>query len=104
MKTLLLFVFLTATAFGQFGAPPTDQIRAELLVVRLPTARAIELQPELRDPSRIAAAQEKLLTMAKNKEAELVDWPIICTLSGNRAVAENVQEVRYPNQYESPKV
>lgn len=82
--------------------PPTKQVRLELLVARIPEAKAIEMQPTLRDPARCGAALEKILVMIGRKEAELVDWPVITTKSGQRAVAENVREIRYVTEYAAP--
>ncbi len=110
MKSFLLLATLMAPVLAPAEdapplPPPTPPlIRVELLIVRLPENRALDLQPELRDPARVAAAQEKLLTMIKKKEAQLIDWPVLTTKSGNRAVVENIHEVRYPIGYEAPKV
>ena len=81
---------------------PGKQVRLELLVARLPKARAVELQPMLRDPARCGAAQEKILAMIGRKEAELVDWPVIITKSGQHAVTENVREIRFVTEYAAP--
>jgi hypothetical protein len=91
-------------AVEQLPEPPPALIRVELLIVRLPTDRALELQPELRDPARVAAAQDKLLALIQKKQAQLVDWPVLTTKSGNRAVLENIHEERYPIEYQPPKV
>jgi hypothetical protein len=103
MKTiffaLLWFVCLGDRAFSQ-SEPPPGQIRVEMLVVRLPEAKAVELQPELIDPQRAKAARDKLLAMIKGKEAELVDWPVLWARSGDRVVSENIRELRYPTSHD----
>jgi hypothetical protein len=109
MKSLFLLFALMPFAKAQDVKvveveEPVRLIRVELLVVRLPEAAAVELQPELRDPARVAKAQEKLLAMVKKKEAELIDWPVVMTKSGNRAVVENIHEVKYPIAFEQPQV
>ncbi len=78
------------------------QVRLELLVVRLPEAKALELRPLLRDPARCGAAQESILAMIGKKQAELVDWPILTTKSGQIAMTENVHELRYATQFAAP--
>jgi hypothetical protein len=100
MKTaaLLLSLALGTMAIGQRTVEveePIWLVRAEVLIVRLPEARALEMQPELRDPQRVAAGQQKLLEMIRKKEATLVDWPIVTGKPGVRATVENVQEVRF---------
>jgi hypothetical protein len=81
---------------------PLELIRAELLVVQVPEAAALELQPELQDAAKVAGAQAKLLEMIKQKKAELIDWPTITGKPGNRMVVENIQEIKYPIEFEGP--
>jgi hypothetical protein len=84
--------------------PPQLQVRVELLVARLPEAKALQMQPDLRDPARCGAAQERILAMISRKEAELVDWPIVITKSGQRAVTENIREILRPVEYTGANV
>jgi hypothetical protein len=107
MKALILSLLLVASALGQLPsdtAPAPHQVRLELLIVRLPQQRAMALQADLRDPSRAKRAQQVLLELVEKNEAELVDWPIVRTVSGNRAVAENVSEIRFPIEFAPPRV
>lgn len=111
MKTLALFFasLLPALAMDP-PAPPLPStsansfFRAELLIVRLPAERALELQPELRDATRASRAQEKLLALVKSKEARLIDWPLLTLKAGNRGSLKNVHELRYATDYEAPRV
>jgi hypothetical protein len=101
---ILLFVLAAGLIVG--GGPSSDtlwMIRAELLVVRLPEQRAIQFQEQLRNANRVSVAQTELLALVQKGEAELVDWPIVTTRSGNRAVSENVREVRYAIEFAPPK-
>lgn len=103
MKTLLL----TAALLFPFALPAADpepedlpkQIRFDLLIVSVPELRAIELRAELQDPARIAGAQDKLLKLVAQKQAQLVGWPTVTTKSGNRCVTESVMEVRYATEF-----
>ena len=36
-------------------------------------------------------------------EATLVGWPEVVTKSGQRAVTEDIQEVRYPTEFDGPQ-
>ena len=108
MKISLLLSSLCLGAISSLLVANEDfdvikQIRCELLVARVPMAKAIGLQRELRDPKTVAAGIEKLLGLIEKNEAELVDWPTVTTKSGNRAVAENIREIRYPIEYEMPR-
>jgi hypothetical protein len=109
MKLLPCFLTLTLTLTLPAVAQkiveveePVRLVRAELLVVRLPEAAALELQPALRDAAQVVEAQKKLIGMIQKKQAELIDWPTITTISENRAVAENIHEVKYPIEFEGP--
>lgn len=94
----------SAAAQQDLGLPPQDagsppQVRIELLVARLPEARAAGLRAELSDPAKSSAAQDKLLAMIAKKEAELVDWPILTIQSAQTGQAVNVHELRYASEY-----
>ena len=108
IKVAAVILTIVSTALAQQAQPDetttAPQVRLELLVARLPEAKAIELQPVLRDPATCGTALEKILAMIGKKEAELVDWPILIAKSGQIARSENVQEVRYAVEYAAPDV
>ena len=102
-------LFLTAILVGGLmtlsaADPETRLIRTECLIVRMPTRKAVALQPRFQDPAQVSNAQQEVLKMVQNGQAELVDWPIVTTRSGNRAVSQNNQEIRYPIDFEQPQV
>jgi hypothetical protein len=68
-------------------------------MVALPQGKAMALLPELRDPAKCEAAFGKILTAIENKEAILLDYPMVETLDRNRAVSENIVEQRYPTEF-----
>ena len=100
IATLLVALFATTVAFAD---EPPRHVRFEVLIVRLPEARAVELMPLLRDPATATAAQTKIISML-GKEAELVDWPIVTAEHNQQAVVENVHELRYAASYDQPTV
>lgn len=100
MKRLAAFLFL---ANSLLAAETVKEVRFDVLIVRLPEASAVALSPQLRDPSKIAAAQEKLIAQL-GKEVELVDWPTLTMLPGQQAIVENIDEIRYPTDFESPDI
>jgi hypothetical protein len=107
MKVFLLFLLLVTSSVAQDAieaAQPARQVRLELLVVRLPEQRAITLQADLRDPKRAKRGQQALLDLIEKNQAELVDWPLVRTLGSNRAVSENISEIRYPIEFAQPRV
>lgn len=109
----LLLLFGPA-AFGQEAPKPTPpgapnaevrwNARIEVLMVALPDATFLELLPELRDPDMIEGAVTKLLELIKNGKATLTGYPIIHTISGQRAVSESITEKRYPTEFELPQI
>jgi len=108
MKVFLLSLLLVAASFAQdaidVARPVRRQVRLELLVVRLPEGRALSLQADLRDPKRAKRGQQALLDLIEKNQAELIDWPVVRTVSGNRVVAENISEIRYPIEFAQPRV
>jgi Flp pilus assembly secretin CpaC len=106
MKPSLLLIAVLASGLRTLTAaePEIRLIRTECLIVRIPTKKAIALQPRFQDPAQVSNAHQEVLTMMQNGQAKLVDWPIVTTRSGNRAVSENNQEIRYPIDFEQPEV
>jgi len=95
----LLALFSTSRAED---SPLAPNVEFDLLVVRMPDALALPLIPELRDQKRAPAAAERVMKLIAEKQAMLIGWPFLTTVSGQRAVAEQVDEVRYANGFEPP--
>ena len=100
IATLIVALFVSIVAFA---GEPERHVRFEVLIVRQPEARAVELMPLLRDPATATAAQTKIISVL-GKEAELVDWPIVTAEHNQQAVVENVHELRYAAGYDQPTV
>ncbi len=100
IATLIIALFVSAIAFADESV---RHVRFEVLIVRLPEARAVELMPLLRDPATAAAAQAKITAML-GKEAELVDWPIVTAEHNQQSEVKNVHELRYADSYDQPTV
>jgi hypothetical protein len=98
---------------GGFEPAPVDppdpaalgpvNVTLEVLMVSLPDALAVPLVESFKDPAKAEAAYQKLLGLVEAKKAQITGWPRLVTKSGVRAVAENVQEVRYAAQFDPPK-
>jgi hypothetical protein len=84
--------------------PEDYNLHCEVLMVALPEADALALLPQLRDPQKIEKALVTIQEMLAAQKAKFVGWPSIVTRSGNRAVTENIDEVRYPIEYAGPSV
>jgi hypothetical protein len=80
--------------------PPIHNLHFEVLMVTLPDALAVPLVASLSDPVRIEQGYQKLMTLIETKKARVSAWPRLQTRSGNRAVAENIHEVRYATEFE----
>jgi hypothetical protein len=80
----------------------TPQVTVDVLMVSLPEAKALAMLPQLRDPVRVAAAQEQLLALIARKEAQLIDWPELTAHSDVTATSETIVEQRYPIEFEQP--
>ncbi len=86
-----------------FESLPPDagdyNIHVELQVIALPLEDAMPLIESLKDEKRIEKTVTTLHEMIAKKKARLVDWPMVITKSGQRAVVENNNEVRYPTEF-----
>ncbi len=74
----------------------------DLQVVSLPEDLALPLIDKLRDPHSSEGAFKDLQKLIAEKRATLVGWPVVTTQSGHRAVAEQVDELRYGTEFEPP--
>ena len=86
------------------AAVPPPNIQFELQVVTLPELLAMELIPDLLDKNKIEAANTPLQKLLREGKAKLAGWLILTTKSGQRAVAEAIEEVRFPTQFDPGQV
>ena len=86
------------------AAVPPQNIQIELQVVTLPEKLALELIPDLLDKNKIEAANTRLQKLLREGQAKLAGWLILTTKSGQRAVAEAVEEVRFPTAFDPGQV
>jgi type II secretory pathway component GspD/PulD (secretin) len=61
--------------------------------------KGLPLLPNLRDAGSIEGAFSQIQKMIASGEATLIARPTVVTKSGQRAVTEDIQEVRYPSQF-----
>lgn len=74
-------------------------IRLEVHQFRVPEREALTLRPQLLDEKRVDRAFARLLELRAAGAAELVQWQMVQTQSGTRAVCENFREARYPIEF-----
>jgi hypothetical protein len=107
--TYICLLILTALFGCSFcrAQQPTEklvpvQMTFEFLVVQLREDTARQMIPELRDRQRAAKTVDRISKLIADKKATLIGWPVLTTKSGMRAVVEQVDEVRYPTEFEAP--
>ncbi len=79
-------------------------IRVEMQVVAIPDEIAVPLVAEMMDEKKIEAAYVKIQDLLAHGMAKLIGWPFVTTRSGDRAVVEAVDEIRYATKYDPPTV
>lgn len=112
--TLACSVLLLSTS--TYSAPPQPtraanretsdaqwSVRVDVLMVAMPQDKLLPLLPDLRDPKKIDAAVDQLLTAVQRKEAILTGYPTVNTLDGTRSMSEAIFEKRYPTEFEPPQ-
>lgn len=82
---------------------PAWNVRVEVLMVAMPQEKALALLPDLQSPKKIEAAFTEILKAIERKEATLTGYPFVYTVDGQRAVAETMQEKRYPTEFDLPQ-
>lgn len=93
-----------ATGFAQEVAETKWNVQVEMQIVALPEDLAVPLVPEFLDEKKIDAAYAKLQTLIASGKATLVAWPILTTTSGQRAVIESIEEMRFASEFKLPGV
>jgi len=72
----------------------------ELQAVVIPQKTAIPIIKDLMNPEKAAAAYDQVHTLIGDGTAKLIAWPMLTTKSGSRATSEDIQEYRYPTEFE----
>jgi general secretion pathway protein D len=76
------------------------EVFIDMLVVSIPDTTAVPLIEAFKDSTKTESTYRKVLELLQNKKARLIGWPNIRTRTGNRAVAENITEVRYAIEFD----
>ena len=79
-------------------------IRIEMQIVAIPDKIAVPLVAELMDEKKIEPAYARIQELLAKGTAKLIGWPIITTRSGQKAIVEAVDEIRYASEYAPPTV
>ena len=74
-------------------------VRVAVQMVSMPLEKGLPLLSNLRDAGSIDGAFLQIQKLITAGEATLIGWPEVVTKSGQRAVTEDIQEVRYATEY-----
>jgi Flp pilus assembly secretin CpaC len=103
--SILLWIVgvISLVATGQ-GLPPgaepnNPNIFVELLVVAIPNQDAVPIVGQLNNPATSQEGLAKVQEILRRGGAKIIGWPTVTTTSGERAVVEAVNEVRYATEY-----
>ncbi len=77
------------------------EVHLDLQVVSVPEELAMPLVDNLRDARRSEGAYKDVQKLLVEKRAILVGWPSVTTKSGQRAVVEQIEEIRYATEYQA---
>jgi Flp pilus assembly secretin CpaC len=110
MKPLLAILLAFASgAVSVWSADPateprTPDIRLEMQVVAVPVSIGYTLAGEMKSKDKIEAAYTRVQELLATGTAKLIGWPILTTRSGQRAIYEDIEEIRYATEYHPPTV
>jgi type II secretory pathway component GspD/PulD (secretin) len=97
---LVALTLATSPLFAQQSQQPS-LVRVDVEMVAVPFDKGLELLPNLRDPGSIDGAMSQIHKLISTGGATLIGWPELITKSGQRAVTEDIQEVRYAADFAS---
>ena len=105
MKIPLSFLTVLATTTfaicAEAQGPVAPNVRIEVQMVSMPLEKGLPLLPNLLDAGSIDGAFSQIQKMIAAGEATLIGWPQVVTKSGQRAVTEDIQEIRYATEFDS---
>jgi hypothetical protein len=78
----------------------SPNVRVELLVVRIPQALGLQLVPRLRDPQAVDLAVRDIWSQIAGDRATLVALSVSIGRPADRLIAETVEEMRYPTEFD----
>jgi hypothetical protein len=106
MKSLLPLLFALAVSTVSLHAEsPTSlalNVRVEVQMVTMPLEKGLPLLPNLRHAGSIDGAFSQIQKMIEEGAATLLGWPEVVTKSGQRAVTEDIHEIRYATEFGKP--
>lgn len=105
----LLVVCLLMCLAGRVSAQekkddPQWIITAECQMMIVPQKLALELLPDLSDDEKIDAAWERVQKLIAQGEIELLGKLLLKGDADKRMVAESIEEMRYPTQFDPPQI
>lgn len=107
MKPLLPLLFILAASTVPLRGESPDSIshnvRVEVQMVTMPLQKGLTLLPNLRHAGSIDGAFSQIQKMIEEGVATLLGWPEVVTRSGQRAVTEDIVEIRYATEYGRPE-
>jgi type II secretory pathway component GspD/PulD (secretin) len=87
-----------------FAQDNPANVRIEMQVVAIPEEIGVPLITELMDEQKIESAYARIQELLAKGKAQLLGWPIVTTHSGQRAVVEAIDEIRYATEFDPPTV
>jgi hypothetical protein len=84
--------------------PSLWNITGECSMIVLPQKEALVLLPDLLDDRKIEAGFSRLKEMVAQGTAELVSTLILKLQNGEKGIAESIEEMRYPTEFEPPRL
>src|SRR5687768_12760071 len=88
----------TNTASNSAVAEAPTIIQLQVTIVAVPKSDALALAEKLKNPAAAEGAYRAIAADVQTKRVKLIAAPTMETRSGNRAVSESINEVRYAIQ------
>lgn len=79
-------------------------VEMEMLFIELPEPVALELVPDFQNQSKAKPAMARLEKLIVARKATVWGWITLTTKSGQRAVTEQINEVRYATEFDPPRI
>lgn len=116
LLTILLFTVLAnlaraqeqplpgANPFAEFEIQSGSNIHFEFQIISAPTGDVLQLVDAMQDAQQMEGAAAKLQAMLGKGDAKLVSLLILVTKPTDRAVVEDIDEIRYPLEFEPARL
>lgn len=96
---LIAGLFLALRVVEVSAEEPAWSVKVEMLMVSVQPSTSLTLLPNLREEKSIPTAIAELWKLIEDGDVEVLGWPVTVAETGQRTVAETIEYVTFPTEF-----